>query len=113
MAWEPRSRSVLLAGTPIGRRYTGGKPDKVTGLLRYCYGAVRGDLEPEGAAPVGHACDAHPSAVQLDRVLHDGESKAGTSGRAGAAAVDAIESLEDAGQVLRRYAAPRIGDRDA
>src|SRR5436305_899218 len=58
------------------------------------------DLEPEGAAPAGHALDPDPTLVELDRVLHDREPQAGPSRRARAAAIDPIKALENPWQVL-------------
>src|SRR5688572_19720579 len=47
-----------------------------------------------------------------ERMLHDGEAKAGAAGFARAAAVDTIEALRQARQMLRRYADAGILDAE-
>src|SRR6185295_6229071 len=110
----PGSSSVFFTRTPIAmtvpRRPQGCGDGVVTTVLRPA--AVRRDLEPEGAAALRGALDTHPAAVQLDGVLHDGEPQPGPARGARPAAVDPVEALEDAGQVLGRDAAPGVGDGD-
>jgi hypothetical protein len=58
---------------------------------------------------------AYAAAVQLDEMLDDGQSEAGTTGIAGARFLDAIEALEHAGQIAfgNPGALVRYGNRHA
>lgn len=58
----------------------------------------------------GGAFGVDAAAVELDDVFDDAEAKAGAAPLAGAALVDAVEALEDVGQVLFRDAGPVVLD---
>src|SRR5690606_1568134 len=64
----------------------------------------------EGRALAGCAADVDAPAVALRHVLDDGQPEAGAAGLARAAAIDAVEALGQARQVLGRDARAAVGD---
>ena len=67
-------------------------------------------LDAERGALVGLAFDADVAAEGLGEVLDDGEAEAGAAELAGAGFIDAVEPLEDAGEVLLGDADAGVGD---
>src|SRR5258708_37218118 len=67
-----------------------------------------GEGEEEGAAVAEFAFGADGAAVGEHDVFGDGETEAGAAGFAGAGLVDAVEALEEAGQVLGGNAGAEI-----
>jgi len=70
-----------------------------------------GKDHPERAALPRLAFDGEPRLVAFEHVLDDGEAEAGAAGLARAAAVDAVEALGEARDVLRLDADAGVGHR--
>ena len=75
--------------------------------LSSCTGTVistpsSGNDEPERRALPFHGLDRDLAAVRLDDVAHDGEPEPGSTGRAAARLIDAVEALEDPFEVAAR-----------
>src|SRR6266851_631275 len=68
------------------------------------------ELSGEAAAFARRAVDGERRAVARERVFDDGEAEARAAGLARAAAIDAIEALGQARDVLRRDADARVLD---
>src|SRR6185437_6384333 len=66
----------------------------------------------EGRAPAGFAFDDQAALVEVEHVLDDRESEAGSAGLARAAGGHAIEPLGEAKQVLRKDAQPAVTHRE-
>ena len=69
-------------------------------------------LNTEGRPLAQRRFDPDTAAVHLDNLLGDGEAKARPALGLGVGAVDLMELLEDARQVLLRYARPRVRHAD-
>ena len=63
-------------------------------------------MHPEGAAVADVAGDRDTAAVRMGDVFDDGEAQAGAAEVATASLVDAVEALEEPGQVLSSDAGP-------
>src|SRR3954464_10297812 len=72
----------------------------------------RGEFQAEGAAFAGGGVDLDLAAVDLGDVFDDREAEAGAAHFAAAAAVDAVEAFEDAGEVVLGDADAVVGDLD-
>src|SRR5262247_4690117 len=84
----------------------------VTAGLRLGNGGFRRKDEANGGPATERALRGDLAAVRFDEVLHDGEAETGASLLAGAAGIDAVEPLEDAGEVLGGDSGAVVGDRD-
>src|SRR5687767_9527237 len=71
-----------------------------------------GDGEKESAALAEFALYPDFAAVGLDDVFDDGEAEAGAALVAGAGAIDAVETFEDAALRFGRNAGAVVGDGD-
>ena len=69
-------------------------------------------MDGEDAAFARRAFDIDAALMGLDDVLDDGQAEAGAAELAAAGAIDAVEALEEARQVLRGDAAAAIADVD-
>ena len=69
-------------------------------------------MNGERAADAERAVDGDAAVMGLHDVLDDGQPQAGAAQLAAASAIDAVEALEDARQVLGRDAAAAICDVD-
>src|SRR3954468_2925732 len=70
--------------------------------------ALRGEAHREAATHARFAGDVERRVMARDGMLDDGEAEAGAAGLARAAAVDAVEALGEAGNVLVRDADARV-----
>src|SRR5581483_11767179 len=77
---------------------------------RFVTRRLRGDAEPEGAAPPFLAFDADPALVLLDDVAADREAEAGAALLPVIGSIHLPEALEDLVAELRRDAAPLVLD---
>src|SRR4051812_30357390 len=71
---------------------------------------VAGERDGEPGAGADAAVDGDLAADRLDQVLDDREAQAGPAELAAARLVDAVEPLEDAGQVVAGDADAVVGD---
>src|SRR6185312_5777932 len=71
-----------------------------------------GEFQAELGADAGRAADVDGAAVGLGYVFDDGEAEAGAAHFARAGAVDAVEALKDAGEVMGRDSEAVVGDLD-
>ena len=69
--------------------------------------------ERDARAAAEGAVDLDPAAVGLGDRAADGQAEAGPIRLRAPRGIDAIEAVEDVGQVLGRDADPRVGDDDA
>ena len=80
---------------------------------RVSIGAEARETDGEPRAGADAAGDVDLAADRLDQVLDDREAQAGPAELAAPRLVDAVEPLEDAGQVVAGDADPGVGDLDA
>src|SRR4051812_20321502 len=72
----------------------------------------RGQHDGERRSDARHALHLDTAGVRLGDPAADRQAEAGPAALAGAAAVDAVEAVEDPGQVLGRYADAGIPNAD-
>src|SRR6185312_14446749 len=90
--WHPNTGRATGAGSPVN-------------------GLVREIQDDSGSAPE-LALRVHAPAVRFHEMLHDRQAESCAAFLAGATGVDAVEPLENAGQLIGGNAGSRIGDPD-